>query len=335
MTDLTIVPEWNESINRIEKNEYATGGADGNINLAPRQLAENVFWLKSDIDGKITTLTEYNTTQDAAISAKANTLDVDTKNALQDTLISKNKSDIATLAQKNIDQDSGISTNAANIVNLVTENTNQDAAINLKASISDVNAKNVLQDAAISANATSIIAITQKNTEQDTAINLRAEIADVDAKNATQDAAIATATGNITALTATVGTHSTDINNLKTTVLQPRTISATGDATWSVTFDGTSNVSAAMTVRSATTAVKGIVQLNNTVSSTSTTLAATANSVKIANDKATAAIPKADKGVANGVAALNASGVIPDEQLPPLPSADALNKIRILALAGL
>lgn len=71
MTDLTIVPKWNAAINRLERNELATGGADGNMNIAPRQLAENVFWLKDDIDGKITTLTEYNTTQDAAISQNA------------------------------------------------------------------------------------------------------------------------------------------------------------------------------------------------------------------------------------------------------------------------
>lgn len=98
MTDLTIVPTWNAAINRLERNEFATGGADGNMNIAPRQLAENVFWLKADIDGKITTLTEYNTTQDAAINDKASAADVDAKNGLQDAAISQNTTDISALS---------------------------------------------------------------------------------------------------------------------------------------------------------------------------------------------------------------------------------------------
>lgn len=98
MTDLTIVPVWNTAINRLERNEFATGGADGNMNLAPRQLAENVFWLKADVDDKLTTLTEYNNTQDIEISSKANTVDVDTKNGLQDTAISQNATDVSNLS---------------------------------------------------------------------------------------------------------------------------------------------------------------------------------------------------------------------------------------------
>lgn len=98
MTDLTIVPTWNAAINRLERNELATGGADGNMNIAPRQLAENVFWLKADIDGKLNTLTEYNTTQDAAINSKVNTVDVDIKNGLQDTAINQNATDISSLS---------------------------------------------------------------------------------------------------------------------------------------------------------------------------------------------------------------------------------------------
>lgn len=94
MTDLTIAPKWNAAINRLERNEFATGGADGNLNIAPRQLAENVFWLKADIDGKLTTLTEYNTTQDTAINSKASTDAVNAKHGLQDTEISQNTTDI-------------------------------------------------------------------------------------------------------------------------------------------------------------------------------------------------------------------------------------------------
>lgn len=98
MTDLTIVPTWNAAINRLERNEFATGGADGNMNIAPRQLAENIFWLKADIDGKLTTLNQAVIAQDTAISTKADTVDVDIKNGLQDTAISQNTTDISALS---------------------------------------------------------------------------------------------------------------------------------------------------------------------------------------------------------------------------------------------
>ena len=97
MTDLTIEPKWNASINRLERNEFATGGADGNMNIAPRQLAENVFWLKDDIDGKITAINESNIAQDAAINDKASAADVAAKNDLQDAAINQNTIDIGGL----------------------------------------------------------------------------------------------------------------------------------------------------------------------------------------------------------------------------------------------
>lgn len=114
MTDLTIVPKWNAAINRLERNEFATGGADGNMNIAPRQLAENIFWLKDDIDSKLTTLTEYNITQAAAISAKANTVDVDNKNTLQDAVINS-KASKTEVDTKNSLQDTAINKNATDI----------------------------------------------------------------------------------------------------------------------------------------------------------------------------------------------------------------------------
>ena len=99
-----------------------------------------------------------------------------------------------------------------------------------------------------------------------------------------------------------------------------RTISASGDATWSVSFDGSANATAALTlastgvaagtygnnitvpgitvdvkgrvtgvtsntIRSATTAQTGVVQLQDTLTSTSTTLALTAAQGKVLNDK--------------------------------------------------
>lgn len=47
MSNLTINPKWNEAINQVETDEFIIGGADGNANLAIRQLAENLFWLKN------------------------------------------------------------------------------------------------------------------------------------------------------------------------------------------------------------------------------------------------------------------------------------------------
>lgn len=69
-------------------------------------------------------------------------------------------------------------------------------------------------------------------------------------------------------------------------------------------------------IPNATTIVNGLVRLSSSVASTSTTLAATASAVKAAYDLAAGAIPLSQKGVANGVATLDASGLIPSGQLP-------------------
>ncbi len=49
MSNLSITPRWHDTINQVEVNEDITGGADGNANLATKQLAENVFWLKQQL----------------------------------------------------------------------------------------------------------------------------------------------------------------------------------------------------------------------------------------------------------------------------------------------
>ena len=137
-----------------------------------------------------------------------------------------------------------------------------------------------------------------------------------------------------------------------------RSFTWTGDVTGSVNFDGSANVTNAITlsntgvaagaygsniktvtltldakgrvtaasqpdIRAATTALSGVVQLNDTLTSTLITQAATANAVKKVNDAvlatdiiAKAAIPSSQKGMANGVATLDSSGVIPANQLP-------------------
>lgn len=51
MGNLTITPQWHDTINQVETDEYILGGADGNANRATRQLAENLFWLKNYVMG--------------------------------------------------------------------------------------------------------------------------------------------------------------------------------------------------------------------------------------------------------------------------------------------
>lgn len=50
MSILKVDPRWNNSVNQLETDEYILGGPNGNINLATRQLAENIFWLKEKVD---------------------------------------------------------------------------------------------------------------------------------------------------------------------------------------------------------------------------------------------------------------------------------------------
>ena len=49
MSNIVFTPKWNSAINQVEAYEPITGGANGNANLATKQLAENVFYLKNEI----------------------------------------------------------------------------------------------------------------------------------------------------------------------------------------------------------------------------------------------------------------------------------------------
>ena len=69
-------------------------------------------------------------------------------------------------------------------------------------------------------------------------------------------------------------------------------------------------------IRPSSTTQTGVVQLNDTVSSTSNSQAATANAVRTAYNLANNAIPNTQKGVANGVAPLDATGKVPTGNLP-------------------
>ena len=56
MSNLAIKPQWHDEINQVETNEVIMGGANGNANLATKQLAESLLWLKSDTQQKIDNL---------------------------------------------------------------------------------------------------------------------------------------------------------------------------------------------------------------------------------------------------------------------------------------
>ena len=51
MSNLTLpaTPQWNDNINQVETTESILGGASGNANLATKQLAENILWLKQNM----------------------------------------------------------------------------------------------------------------------------------------------------------------------------------------------------------------------------------------------------------------------------------------------
>lgn len=55
MSNLTVNPKWNDEINQVENGEPITGGALGNANLASRQLAENIFYLKQKTENDLLT----------------------------------------------------------------------------------------------------------------------------------------------------------------------------------------------------------------------------------------------------------------------------------------
>jgi phage-related tail fiber protein len=93
-------------------------------------------------------------------------------------------------------------------------------------------------------------------------------------------------------------------------------------STFTVDTHGRLTAASDIEIQSASTSQKGIVQLNNTTTSTATDQAATANVVKIAYDLASSAIQSTQKGANNGVAELDANGKIVQSQLPSITITD-------------
>lgn len=52
MSNLTLTAQWHDTINQVETSEAITGGAEGNANLATKQLAESLLWLRQQFENK-------------------------------------------------------------------------------------------------------------------------------------------------------------------------------------------------------------------------------------------------------------------------------------------
>ena len=52
MSELTLIPQWHDTINQVETNEPILGGGGGNANQATKELAENILWLRQQIDNR-------------------------------------------------------------------------------------------------------------------------------------------------------------------------------------------------------------------------------------------------------------------------------------------
>ena len=97
-----------------------------------------------------------------------------------------------------------------------------------------------------------------------------------------------------------------------------RTISASGDASWQVTFDGSANATAVLTL--ATTGVTAgeyaVVTVDAKGRVTHGRALTAADIPQLDVSKVTDALSVADKGVAGGVATLDENGLVPASQLP-------------------
>ena len=73
MSNLTLITgQWHDNINQVEKVEPILGGSAGNANLATKQLAENILWLREKLEqNKFVKVGDIYTTTLAHASAAA------------------------------------------------------------------------------------------------------------------------------------------------------------------------------------------------------------------------------------------------------------------------
>ena len=166
-------------------------------------------------------------------------------------------------------------------------------------------------------------AIDSKNSLQDTAINLRATTASVNAKNALQDTAIDTnksaISNNKVAIESKVDNAVAAINSqiaLKANTADVNSKNALQDSAITALQDKNVSQDAAIELRAITTEVGAALDLKANTSDVNSKNTLQDNAITAAQNKADAAIPKSEKGAANGVATLDADGKISPLQIP-------------------
>ena len=113
MSNLVLNPKWNTSINQVENGELISGGADGNANLATKQLAENVWFLKDKVENDLATKADksdvYTKTEaDGRYSQKSTTLNgYGITDAYTKSEIDKNYGGVKSLYDKNVEAGAG------------------------------------------------------------------------------------------------------------------------------------------------------------------------------------------------------------------------------------
>ena len=67
MSNLQFIPKWNTTINQLENGEPISAGEEGLINIAPRQLAENVFFVNDRVTQQIINSTIFEESIDTKV----------------------------------------------------------------------------------------------------------------------------------------------------------------------------------------------------------------------------------------------------------------------------
>ena len=84
MSNIVFTPKWNLSINQVEVYEPITGGANGNANLATRQLAENIFYLRDEVSALSVEINDTNKKFDTGIASVKDYADTKKSEAILD-----------------------------------------------------------------------------------------------------------------------------------------------------------------------------------------------------------------------------------------------------------
>jgi hypothetical protein len=116
MSNIVFTPKWNLSINQVEVYEPITGGANGNANLATRQLAENIFYLRDEISTLSIEINDTNKKFDTGITSAKDYADAKKSEAILDANTYADTKDVNNLksAKSYADSQDTINLNSAN-----------------------------------------------------------------------------------------------------------------------------------------------------------------------------------------------------------------------------